>query len=99
MEAISNEDFQHLISIKDQRNVIAHKLPYILLEPQKDVDIHLLIKAKELIEKIEKWWIYNVAIPINQDLNDETIQEEQIKPGCVIILDQIFKTFTKIFRE
>lgn len=96
VEAINNEDKIHLIDIKNQRNTIAHELPSILLDPTKNVNISLLVTAKDLIGKIDRWWIRNVDMPIYQDFNNEPLQDEDIIPGRVLYLDHIFKSFINI---
>ena len=40
----------------------------------------------DLLHKIEKWWILNVEIPTNPDLDRMEISEEGIVPGQIMTL-------------
>jgi hypothetical protein len=37
-----------------------------------------------LLDKIERWWIVNVEIPINPDLKGAKINESQVIPGPIM---------------
>jgi len=43
------------------------------------------------LNKIEKWWIVNVEIPINSDIHEKEIDENGIIPGPVISLQIMLK--------
>lgn len=42
-----------------------------------------------LLNKIELWWIINVEIPLNPDLVDKEIEEDEIVPGPVANLQMM----------
>ena len=93
MEAISQSEREQLTKIKEQRNEISHELQYILFDPKKNVDISLLEIARDMVRKIDVWWIMNVDIPCNENFDDRAIQEDEIVPSRVLMLNHVFKSF------
>lgn len=47
---------------------------------------HCFREMEALLRKIEIWWIENVEIPINPDLDGKAIDYEGIVPGPIITL-------------
>ena len=43
-----------------------------------------------LLDKIEKWWITNVEIPINPDFDDMSVDVKDIIPGRIVSLNILF---------
>ncbi|MHB1421530.1 MAG: hypothetical protein ACYCX4_18455 [Bacillota bacterium] len=85
-EAIDETDIDKFDKIKARRNKIAHELNQIIYKGLGD-DLHnLFMDMISLLNKIEKWWIVNVEIPINQDISGREIDEDAIIPGPVISL-------------
>lgn len=37
-----------------------------------------------LLDKIERWWIVNVEIPVNPDFDHQQIDEARIMPGRIM---------------
>jgi len=86
MEAIDENDIKQFNEIKDCRNELVHGIVNYLTKGSNIDPISLFPKIISLLEKIEKWWILNVEIEINPDLNDKEIDEKGIVPGTVITL-------------
>jgi len=90
MQIISSQDMSTIIKIRKHRNDVAHQLPKILLNDQIDINIDLMVKALELINKIEKWWAVNVDLPIVGD--NYTENEDEIYPPNVLIINHTVKS-------
>lgn len=88
-----------LIKIKDQRNKIAHELPYLLLDSGRDIDTSLLAKAKELIRQIDVWWIINVELQTDENYVGVDIGEDQVDSSRGVILDYIFSQFSDLSKK
>ena len=84
MNAINDEDINNYNEIKNYRNELAHEIPNFITKGSKIDPLPLFGKLVELLNKIEKWWILNVEIPINSNLDGEEINEAEIVPGPVI---------------
>lgn len=98
MKSITEEDKELLIKIKKQRNDIAHELPYILIDPMREIDVKHLDIARQYIDKIDCWWILNVDLACNPDFdNNVDVNESQIVSSRTIMLNHIFSAFVKNF--
>lgn len=87
MHAIDAADIAAFERIKNCRNLLAHQLLSMLgedgLPTQFDAQFREMV---ELLHKIEKWWIVNVEIPTNPDLDNEQIDNDEIICGRVMML-------------
>lgn len=97
MGALIESERDLLVAIKNERNNIAHELPYLLLEPSRDFNLAHLSSARHLINKIDKWWIINVDIPCNPNYDGREIDENEISSTKSIMLDHIFKAFANTY--
>ena len=67
--AMTPEDTQGVLLLRDHRNEIVHELPNVLLTPRKQVDEQKLSRALELLCKVDRWWIDEVEIPTREDFD------------------------------
>ena len=69
--AITQDDFDEIEKIRKHRNLIAHQPLKLLVDDNFNVNVALMRKSKELLTKIEKWWIIEFDIPsIKNSWND-----------------------------
>jgi hypothetical protein len=68
MEAITDEDCKTFEHITDMRNKLAHEMAETIFEGIDNEVIILFHKMIALYEKVEKWWIKEIEIPINVDI-------------------------------
>jgi hypothetical protein len=89
--AIDASDIHKFDAIKKCRNEIVHELPKLIQEGPGTIHKQLFEEAKNLLDKIEKWWIVNVEIPTNADMDGQEVDEAGISPGSVIMIDLLTK--------
>jgi hypothetical protein len=77
-KAFSNEDIALLLILRTHRNEIAHELPKILGTMESDVRLDFLNGVYYLTEKADKWWIQNIEIPTNSDLDNHKLTQEEL---------------------
>jgi hypothetical protein len=65
MEAAGEEEYAKLLEIRAHRNQIAHELPSVLLDAKLEVNVGLLVEARNFIHKRDRWWFENVEMDIN----------------------------------
>jgi hypothetical protein len=111
--AIDSSDMAIFEHIKSCRNELAHELKDLIT---KGIELRYIEAFRDLIgllNKVEVWWIANVEIPTNEDFSDKEIDESQIVPGPIwmlqIILDVAlgdeerskfyYQEFTKLIRH
>jgi len=83
-KAIEDADLVAFDRAKSVRNELVHELHSALF---RGLPLDLADRLKDmlvLLDKIERWWIVNLEIPTNPDLNEEEIDEQKIIPGPVM---------------
>lgn len=88
--AITSDDKSLIIQIKEERNRIAHNIPKYLFESNYCIKKEFFSQIKDLILKIEKWWIIEYEITLNPNIDLQTIDINSIVPGKDITLTYIF---------
>ena len=87
MKIIDEADIESLDRVKRCRNILAHRLFTTLgsegMPPGFEKCFH---EMGALLHKIEIWWIKEVEIPTEPDLDEENIDEDGIMPGRVLFL-------------
>lgn len=87
--AISSEDVEMIDGLRRHRNEIAHELPEFLTDPERDLYLGYYVRMRNLLNQIEVWWIMNFEIPANPDFDDVEVEEKEVSPGTVILLDYL----------
>ena len=86
MKVIDDNDIEEFNEIKKCRNELAHEIVNFITKGSTINPLPLFPKMINLLDKIEKWWILNVEIELNPNLNDKEIDEKGIVPGPIIML-------------
>ena len=60
-EAISIDDVDQIIKMRDMRNRIAHDLPTVLVKEEFSELIEFVEKARDLVFKLDNFWIIRVG--------------------------------------
>ena len=81
--AINDNDIDVFENVKKYRNEIAHGMNKMIMEGLPSDIAERFSDMVNLLDKIEKWWIINVEIPIDEELAGEEIDEDGIVPGPV----------------
>ena len=84
--AIDEADIAAFDGIRKTRNAIAHEIPQMLTGGIPDDCVSRFHEMVNLLARIEKWWIVNVEIPTDPDLDGKEIDDEGIMPGPVITI-------------
>lgn len=75
VKAITEDDCKTFREITDMRNKLVHEMFNILYEDLDSHVIELFDKMILLYEKIEKWWIKEIEIPIDPDITSEKFKK------------------------
>ncbi|WP_243041159.1 hypothetical protein [Dyella sedimenti] len=90
-EVIDRSDLIIFDGLKAVRNQLAHELQHYVFG-DKDIDLTCNFQQLAiLLDKLEKWWIYNVEIPTNPDFDGEDISLDDILPGPTMLLQVIIE--------
>jgi hypothetical protein len=84
---ITASEIEEIENIRRHRNQVAHELPRLLVDPDLNLNVGYFLRIRELLDKIEIWWVTNVEIPSNPDFDGLEVNETDIQPGRAIALD------------
>lgn len=82
--AIGDDDLAAFERVKEFRNRLAHGLTTMLGNGLPPELLERFTEIVSLVDKISRWWIVNVDIPTNPDLDVEEIDEKGIIPGPIL---------------
>lgn len=88
-DAITEEDYNLYQKLRERRNDITHELLKNLNNGFNETDAKLYVKLLELYQKIDKWWINEIEIPISGEVLPDEHDPEQVLGGQAIILSII----------
>ena len=87
--AIGQADIDLFETLKDCRNRIAHGMAHVALPSGTFDHLTLFPDLVGLLRKIETWWIVNVEIPTNEELDSVDIDEDGIIPGPIMTVKML----------
>ena len=87
MNVINDSDVGVFNRVKACRNTLAHKLFSTLASEGLPPDFEQrFTEMVEMLRKIEVWWVVTVDIPANSDYDGSHIDEEEIVPGRLAVI-------------
>jgi len=89
MDVITQDEAEAIQAIRKHRNEIAHELPKLLIDSELNLNLDYFVHIRELLGKIELWWVRNFEIPVNSDFDGVEIADNDIFPGRVVMLDYV----------
>lgn len=91
LEAIDEKDIEVFEELRKYRNKLSHELMTLLFEGLPQELPEKFAQMIALRVKIEKWWILNIEIPTNPDLDgNPEIKEEDIMTSSQIFNRLVF---------
>lgn len=87
--AIGQADIDLFETLKGCRNRIAHQMAQVALPGGTFDHLTLFPDLVGLLRKIEVWWIMNVDIPTNEELDGSDIDEDGIIPGPIMTVKML----------
>jgi hypothetical protein len=87
MSVLEDADLTLADLIRKHRNDLAHELPRFISTAEADVNLELLASTRDLVSKIDRWWIREVEIPTNPDYDGESIRDDEIHSGRTLFID------------
>ena len=76
--AISSEEYNGFLKIKEFRNNFVHKLTNIIFREITDEEINAFIDMFEMYKKITKWWINEIDIPSSGNISVDEYNRENV---------------------
>lgn len=88
-DAITEEDYNLYQKLRERRNDVTHELLKNLNNGFNETDAKLYVKLLELYQKIDKWWINEIEIPISGEVLPDEHDPELVLGGQAMILSII----------
>ena len=82
--ALNDEDLAAFARVKNMRNDLSHTLATMVTQGMPGDFTERFAEMAALLDKVERWWIVNVEIPTDPDLNPDEIDVSAIIPGPVM---------------
>jgi hypothetical protein len=92
---IGSEDLTTIEQIRIHRNEIAHELPHFIVDDSRNIDVSHFSAIRDLVARIDTWWIREVHLTINADPID-TGQVTEIKSGQIMLLDYLLDVVSEL---
>jgi hypothetical protein len=86
--AIDDEDIKIFADSRSLRNKVTHEMLYAIADGGEQI-VEQFVLLYALFSKIEKWWIMEIEIPISGDFEPDTIDQDGVMSGHMIILEII----------
>ena len=83
---IDQNDERIIYDIKKHRNELAHELPKFLSDAQQEIQLSKLTELVALVVKIDRWWILNVELATQDEIDPSTVDESEIMSGRTLFL-------------
>jgi len=83
-DAITDNDIEVFNKVKQCRNNIAHEISRMLSEGLPKDFADRFGGMISLITKVERWWIVYFEIPLNPEVANREINEDEIVPGPIV---------------
>ncbi len=96
---ISKDEYEELKEIKDHRNDIAHRIQEIIVDIDKDVNISYFLRIKELLRKIENWWVLEFEVTMNPDFDNVEINKNEFTSGKELLLNHLISIAFEDWKE
>ncbi|KVQ01070.1 hypothetical protein WJ95_27370 [Burkholderia ubonensis] len=93
-KAIDDTDIGSFERIKLTRNKLAHELPSIVIGGENIDHVAIFQDLVTLLRKVEIWWVVNVEIPTNPDFDGQEVDQAEITPGPVLMLQMMLEVLS-----
>lgn len=88
MEALDACQAERVQEIRRVRNEIAHELPRLLVDAEREVDLEKLTWMNEILSTIGRFF-GRIEVETSGDLDPETIDFESIKSGAMLLMEHL----------
>lgn len=84
--AIDAADLSHFDRIREHRNEVIHELPQRLGKSGETVNDEIFHATISLMSKVDCWFIREVEIPTNPDIDPDKVDFEAVMSGRMVIV-------------
>ena len=93
-QVIDQNDERAIYDLKKHRNELAHELPKFLSDAKREIQIAKISELVELVGKIDRWWIVNVELATQDEIDSHQVDENKIISGRMLFLHLLLEIAT-----
>lgn len=86
MEVIDANDLKIIEELTHARNIFAHELRNVVSAGEMPEFEKLFPKIVALVTKIDRWWVINVEMAVDDQWADEEVDPQNVTPGTTLLL-------------
>ncbi|KGM47443.1 hypothetical protein [Pseudooceanicola atlanticus] len=87
MEVIDTDDLKIIEELTCARNFFAHELRSVISTGEMPEFERLFPKIVYLVTKIDRWWVINVEMAVDENwADDEEVEPQNVTPGTTLLL-------------
>jgi len=86
MEVINADDLKIIEELTCARNIFAHELRNVISTGEMPEFEKLFPKIVALATKIDRWWVINVEMAVDDQWADEEVDPQNVTPGTTLLL-------------
>lgn len=95
---LDESDANTLGRIRKHRNEVAHELPYFAISYGKQLNIQLLIQARDILDKIDTFWA-RLPASVHPQFDNVEPNDTKIISGRVLIFDHLLSTVVQLTED
>lgn len=88
-DVLDDQDLAAIDRIRAHRNAIAHEIQHFVSDTAYEVDTSLLARTRDLVAKIDRWWIRNVHMTIDPTCDGVDVDDRDLTSGTMVLLDLV----------
>ena len=93
-QVINQNDERIFYELKKHRNELAHELPKFLSDSKRQVQLSKITDLVDLVVKIDRWWIINFELAIQDEIDPSQVDENKITSGRMLFLRLLLEIAT-----
>ncbi len=89
MRALTEEQVAALEDIRDHRGEVAHELALLLIDPDVEVRLDMLVQLRDIIHSLDRFF-GSITVDINADRHDRNdVDYDAIRSGSGLVIDYL----------
>lgn len=86
MEVIDANDLKIIEELTQARNIFAHELRSVISTGKMPEFEKMFPKIVSLVTKIDRWWVINVEMAVDDQWANKDVEPENVTPGTTLLL-------------
>jgi hypothetical protein len=89
-KVIDDADEKLITELTLHRNEVAHQLPKFIAQAGEEIQVTRLGQILDLVTKVDRWWIMNVELAIQDEIEPDKVDESRVISGRMMFLQLLY---------